>query len=78
MNKGKSQRWYQIFTAAVVESDRKQLIQRVDAAAAAIDGRLRDLQHDSDHHEERQLMGDAQLTLEFLRQQAALGPASES
>jgi hypothetical protein len=78
MNKGKSQRWYQIFAAAAVESDRKQLIGRVDAAEAAIDGRLRDLQHDSDHHEERQLMGDALLTLEFLRRQAALGQASES
>jgi hypothetical protein len=78
MNEGKSQRWYKVYAAAVVEPDRKQLIERVDAAQAAIHGRLRDLQHDSDHHEERQLMGDAQRALEFLRRQAALGRHSES
>jgi hypothetical protein len=38
-------------------------MERVDATEAAIHGRLRDLQHDSDHHEERQLMADAQHTL---------------
>jgi hypothetical protein len=38
----------------------------------AIHGRLRDLQYDSNHHEERQMMGDAQRALEFLRRQAAL------
>jgi hypothetical protein len=39
----------------------------VDAAKAAIQCRLRDLQYDSDHHEERQMMGDAQCNLAFLR-----------
>ena len=34
---------------------------------AAIRGRLRDLQYDSDHHEERQLMADAQHVLALLR-----------
>ena len=29
--------------------------------------RLRDLQYDSDHHNERELMEDAQRTLAFLR-----------
>jgi hypothetical protein len=47
--------------------DPKQLIERVDATEAAIHGRLRDLQYDSDHHEERRLMEDAQRTLAFLR-----------
>ena len=54
-------------TAAVVELDPKQLIERVDATEAAIHGRLRDLQYDSNHHEERHLMEDVQRTLEFLR-----------
>jgi hypothetical protein len=39
----------------------------VDAIEAAIRGRLRDLQYDSDHHEERQLMTDVQHVLTVLR-----------
>jgi hypothetical protein len=38
----------------------------VDAAEAAIHGRLRGLQYDSDRHEERQLMEDAKRTLSIL------------
>ncbi len=67
MDQIKSQSWYQLCADAVIELDPKLLIERVDAAEAAIRGRLRDLQHDSDHHEERQLMDDAQRTLAFLR-----------
>jgi hypothetical protein len=67
MNEARSQAWYQLYAAAVVELDPKQLIERVDVTEAAIRGRLRDLQYDSDHHEERQLIDDAQHTLAFLR-----------
>lgn len=67
MDEAKSQPWYQLFGAAVVELDPKRLIERVDATEAAIQGRLRDLQYDSDHHEERQLLEDAQRTLALLR-----------
>ena len=67
MNEGKSQPWYQLYASAVLELETKQIIERVDAAEAAIHGRLRDLQYDSDHHEERQLMEDARRTLSFLR-----------
>jgi hypothetical protein len=67
MDQIKSQSWYQLCAAAVVELDPKELIERVAAAEAAIHGRLRDLQYDSNHHEERQLMADAQHTLAFLR-----------
>jgi hypothetical protein len=67
MNEAKSQPWYQLYAAAVVELDPKQLIERVDATEAVIHGRLRDLQYDSDHHEARQLMEDAQRTLAFMR-----------
>ena len=49
------------------ELERKQLIELVDATEAAIHGRLRDLQYDSDHHEERKLIEDAERTLVFLR-----------
>ena len=67
MDEAKSQPWYQLYAAALVELDPKQLTERADATEAAIHGRLRDLQYDSDHHEERQLMEDAQRTLAFLR-----------
>jgi len=67
MNTAKDQPWYQLYASAIVELDSKRLIDRVAATEAAINGRLRDLQCDSDHHEERHMMGDAQRTLEFLR-----------
>ena len=67
MNEGKSQPWFELYSAAVLEVESDRLIERVDAAESAIHGRLRDLQYDSDHHEERQLIGDAQRTLSFLR-----------
>jgi hypothetical protein len=67
MNEAESQPWYQLYAAAVVELDPNQLIERLNATEAAIHGRLRDLQYDSDHHEERQLMADAQHTVAFLR-----------
>jgi hypothetical protein len=67
MNQGNLQPWYQLYASAIVELDRKQLIERVDATETAINGRLRDLQYDSDHHDERLMMRDAQRTLAFLR-----------
>ena len=66
MNKA-SQPWYRLYASAVVELDHKRLIERVEATEAAIHGRLRDLQYDSDHHEERQLIADGQDTLALLR-----------
>ena len=67
MNAANSQPWYRLYAYAVLELDPRQLIERVDAAEAAIHDRLRDLQYDSDHHEERQRIEDAQRTLSFLR-----------
>ena len=67
MNDGKSQPWYRLYASAVLELELEHVNERVDTAEAAIHGRLRDLQYDSDHHEERQLMEDAQRTLSFLR-----------
>jgi hypothetical protein len=65
VNDGKSQPWYRLYASAVLELELEHVNER--AAEAAIHGRLRDLQYDSDHHEERQLMEDAQRTLSFLR-----------
>jgi hypothetical protein len=67
MNEAKSQPWYGQYACAVLELEPKHVSARVDAAEAAIHGRLLDLQCDSDHHEERQLMQDVQRTLALLR-----------
>jgi hypothetical protein len=67
MHTAKDQPWYQLYVSAVLEFDPKQLVHRVNATEAAIHGRLRDLQYDSDHHEERQLIEDAQHNLACLR-----------
>jgi len=77
MNESESQAWYQLYASAVAELAPERLTERVNATEAAIHSRLRYLQYDSDHHEERQLMADAQHTLALLRRlslnDAALG-----
>jgi len=67
MNETESQQWYQLYASAVAELDPERLIERVNATEAAIHSRLPDLQYDSDHREERQLMEDALRTLDLLR-----------
>jgi hypothetical protein len=67
MNETQSQHWFQLYASAVVELDHERFIERLNASEAAIHSRLRDLQYDSDHREERQLMEDALRTLHLLR-----------
>jgi hypothetical protein len=67
MNETQSQHWYQLYASAVVELDHERLIERSNTTEAAIHSRLRDLQYESDHREERQLMEDALRTLGLLR-----------
>ena len=67
MNEAESQPWYQLYASALVELDPNHLIERVETTEAAIHRRLRDLQYDSDHHEESQLIADAQHALAVLR-----------
>jgi hypothetical protein len=50
-----------------MELDGKKLIERIGTAEIAIDARLFALRSDSDHHEERELITDAQRTLRSLR-----------
>ena len=56
MSEGKSQPWFELYASAVLELEPERLVERVDAAEAAIHGR-----------EERQLIEDAQRTISFLR-----------
>jgi signal transduction histidine kinase len=59
--------WADRFKSAFLEPNPTKLIGRVEVAEAAIDGRLFALRNDSDHHEERQQINDAQRTLRILR-----------
>ena len=45
--------WEEVYRFAVLEVDGRKMPERISAARDAIRGRLRDLQGDSDHHEER-------------------------
>jgi hypothetical protein len=67
MIKAECELWFELYASAVLELEPERAIERVDTADAAIQARLRYLQYDSDHHEERQLMKDAERTLSFLR-----------
>ena len=68
MNEIRSQAWVACFESAFMELDPGRLIERIGLAEVAIDKRLFDLRNDSDHHEERVLITDAQRTLRSLRQ----------
>jgi hypothetical protein len=67
MDEIRSQAWVACFERAFMELDAKRLIVRIEKAEAAIDARLFALRKDSDHHEERELITDAQRTLRSLR-----------
>ena len=68
MDEIRSQAWVSSFESAFMELDPTKLIERIGNAEAAIDARLFILRNDSDHHEERELITDAQRTLRALRQ----------
>ena len=63
----RAQAWVACFESAFMELDPKRLMERIGMAEAGIEARLFDLRNDSDHHEERELITDAQRTLRSLR-----------
>lgn len=67
MDEIRSQAWVACFESAFMELDAGRLPERIGKAEAAIDARLFTLRNDSDHHEERELISDAQRTLRSLR-----------
>jgi hypothetical protein len=67
MNEIRAQAWVACFESAFMELNAKRLNERIERAEAAIDTRLFALRNDSDHHEERELITDAQRTLRSLR-----------
>ncbi len=62
-----NQPWVTLYQAALLEFESEKLSERIDLAEDAIKGRLCDLRFDSNHHEERQFIQDAQDALRFLR-----------
>jgi hypothetical protein len=65
--------WEQLYTAAILETDRSELKARIDAAQAAIDSRLHEMK--TDHGgaaEERLDIETAQASLDAMRKRAAI------
>jgi hypothetical protein len=68
MDKISSQPWVELFENAFMESNPTNILERIGKAEAAIDARLFAWRNDTNHHEERELISDAQRSLRFLRQ----------
>jgi hypothetical protein len=58
--------WKHLYERAILEADSQKIAERISEARQAIAGRLRDLEHDSNHHTERQRMDDALRLLTIL------------
>jgi hypothetical protein len=68
-----SPEWERLYSAAVLESDRSKLNSRIDAALAAIEHRLQEM--DSDHGgwpAERREIETAHAALDVLRKRVAM------
>ncbi|HZP61902.1 MAG TPA: hypothetical protein VFB28_00695 [Terriglobales bacterium] len=63
MNKEK---WEEVYRLAVLEVDAGKMPERISTASGAIAGRLRELDGDSDHHEERDRLEHALNALKVL------------
>jgi hypothetical protein len=59
--------WQREYQAALIEPDSEILQERIDVAEAAIERRLQELAHDSNHHTERHVISDALRSLRHLR-----------
>jgi GTP1/Obg family GTP-binding protein len=51
--------WQELYMQTILEVNATKMPERIAATRQAIFGRLRDLEHDSDHHAERHKMQDA-------------------
>jgi hypothetical protein len=64
-----NKKWEQLYEQAVMEGDSEKMPERIVATREAIAGRLRDLEHDSDHHSERRRIEDALYALAVLERE---------
>lgn len=65
-----NQSWEEKYVQTLLEVNGQKMPERIVATRAAIAGRLRDLEHDSDHHAERQKIEDALRALSVLEGEA--------
>jgi hypothetical protein len=59
-------KWDELYLGPILEVDGHQMPERITATRQAISGRLHDLEHDSDHHAERQQIENALRALSVL------------
>ena len=64
-----NKKWEQLYEQAVMEGNSEKMPERIVATREAIAGRLRDLEHDSDHHSERRRIEDALYALTVLERE---------
>ena len=69
--------WQNQYRAALVELDRKKLLERVTAAETAIFNRIQALLRDPDHAAERQAIQDALANLRVLRRDNLGSPVGQ-
>lgn len=58
--------WKERYMQTILEVNGQKMPERITATRAAIAGRLHDLEHDSDHHAERQQIENALKALSML------------
>ena len=58
--------WEEVYRFAVLEVDGRKMPEQISAARDAIRGRLREMDGDSDHHEERDRLEQALTALKTL------------
>ena len=61
-----NQKWEEVYKFAVLEVDGRKMPERISAARDAVSARLREMEGDSDHHEERDRLGHALNALKVL------------
>lgn len=62
--------WEEKYVQTLLEVNGQKMPERIVATREAIAGRLRDLEHDSDHHAERHKIEDALRALSVLEDEA--------
>lgn len=62
--------WEEQYMRTILEVNAHKMPERITATRQAIGGRLRDLEHDSDHHAERHKIEDALRALSILEGEA--------
>lgn len=58
--------WQELYMRTILEVSGQKMPERIIATRQAISGRLHDLEHDSDHHAERQQIENALRALSVL------------